>query len=104
MTTIPLAWPLVLAAALLGVGLYTVLARRDAAVVLMGAAVMFDAAIIALAAFWRRVVPTETNGLILGLAAAIIATAEIALGWAIVAALRRRSGAAALDEVDALRD
>ena len=62
MTAVPLSWPLILAAALFCVGLYAVLARRNAVAVLMGVELMLNGVIVNLVAFWRYADPATLNG------------------------------------------
>ena len=50
---IPLSWYLILAAALFSVGLFGVLARRNAVAILMGVELMLNAVNLNLLAFWR---------------------------------------------------
>ncbi len=50
---IPLSWYLILAAALFCIGMYGVLARRNAIAILMGIELMLNAVNINLVAFWR---------------------------------------------------
>ena len=50
---ISLAWYLILAAALFSVGIFGVLARRNAVAILMGIELMLNAVNINLVAFWR---------------------------------------------------
>ena len=64
---IPLSWYLLLSAALFSVGLFGVLARRNAIAVLMGVELMLNAANINLIAFWRYLTPDRSVGLVLSL-------------------------------------
>jgi NADH:ubiquinone oxidoreductase subunit K len=50
---IPLSWYLVFAAALFAIGLYGVLARKNAIAILMGIELMLNAVNVNLLAFWR---------------------------------------------------
>jgi multisubunit Na+/H+ antiporter MnhC subunit len=50
---IPLSWYLIFAAALFCVGLFGVLARKNAIAILMGVELMLNAVNINLVAFWR---------------------------------------------------
>ncbi|HJX41671.1 MAG TPA: NADH-quinone oxidoreductase subunit K, partial [Anaerolineales bacterium] len=50
---IPLSWYLILAAGLFCVGLFGVLARRNAVAILMGIELMLNAVNLNLLAFWR---------------------------------------------------
>lgn len=96
-----LVYPLVLAVLLFGVGLYGVLARRNAVLVLMSVELMLNAVNVNLVAFdmWLR--DTLHAGQALTLFVITIAAAEIGLGLAIVLMVFRNR---ATSDVSALRD
>ncbi len=50
---VPLSWYLIFAAALFSIGLFGVLARRNAIAILLGIELMLNSVNINLAAFWR---------------------------------------------------
>ncbi|MFC9623159.1 NADH-quinone oxidoreductase subunit NuoK [Streptomyces sp. NPDC056930] len=96
-----LAYPAVLAALLFCTGLYGVLARRNAILVLMSVELMLNAVNLNLVAFdvWLR--DTLHSGQALTLFTIAIAAAEIGIGLAIVLAVHRNRGSS---DVDRLRD
>ncbi|WP_055588878.1 MULTISPECIES: NADH-quinone oxidoreductase subunit NuoK [Peterkaempfera] len=96
-----LAYPAVLAALLFCIGLYGVLARRNAVLVLMSVELMLNAVNLNLVAFdvWLR--DTLHAGQALTLFTITVAAAEIGLGLAIVLMVFRTRGTA---DVDRLRD
>ncbi|MEV5968620.1 NADH-quinone oxidoreductase subunit NuoK [Streptomyces sp. NPDC051921] len=96
-----LAYPAVLAALLFSVGLYGVLARRNAILVLMSVELMLNAVNLNLVAFdvWLR--DTLHAGQALTLFTIAIAAAEIGIGLAIVLMVYRNRGTS---DVDRLRD
>ncbi|MFE3940709.1 NADH-quinone oxidoreductase subunit NuoK [Streptomyces sp. NPDC059118] len=96
-----LAYPAVLAALLFCTGLYGVLARRNAILVLMSVELMLNAVNLNLVAFdvWLR--DTLHSGQALTLFTIAIAAAEIGIGLAIVLAVYRNRGSS---DVDRLRD
>ncbi|MFC8504935.1 NADH-quinone oxidoreductase subunit NuoK [Streptomyces sp. NPDC057411] len=96
-----LAYPAVLAALLFAVGLYGVLARRNAILVLMSVELMLNAVNLNLVAFdvWLR--DTLHAGQALTLFTIAIAAAEIGIGLAIVLMVYRNRGTS---DVDRLRD
>lgn len=96
-----LAYPAVLAALLFCTGLYGVLARRNAILVLMSVELMLNAVNLNLVAFdvWLR--DTLHAGQALTLFVIAIAAAEIGIGLAIVLMVHRARGTA---DVDRLRD
>ncbi|MFI1969454.1 NADH-quinone oxidoreductase subunit K [Streptomyces cinnamoneus] len=96
-----LVYAAVLAALLFCVGLYGVLARRNAILVLMSVELMLNAVNLNLVAFdvWLR--DTLHAGQALTLFTIAIAAAEIGIGLAIVLLVYRNRGTA---DVDRLRD
>ncbi|MFF4649317.1 NADH-quinone oxidoreductase subunit NuoK [Streptomyces sp. NPDC001380] len=96
-----LAYPAVLAVLLFSVGVYGVLARRNAVLVLMSVELMLNAVNLNLVAFdvWLR--DTLHAGQALTLFTITVAAAEIGLGLAVVLMVFRNRGTA---DVDRLRD
>ena len=94
-----LAYPAVLAALLFCVGLYGVLARRNAILVLMSVELMLNAVNLNLVAFdvWLR--DTLHSGQALTLFIITIAAAEIGLGLAIVLLVFRNRGTSDIDRL-----
>ncbi|MET8562340.1 NADH-quinone oxidoreductase subunit NuoK [Streptomyces flaveolus] len=100
-----LAYPAVLSALLFCTGLYGVLARRNAILVLMSVELMLNAVNLNLVAFdvWlsRAAKDTLHSGQALTLFTIAIAAAEIGIGLAIVLAVYRNRGTS---DIDKLRD
>ncbi|MFD6299074.1 NADH-quinone oxidoreductase subunit NuoK [Streptomyces sp. NPDC060235] len=100
-----LAYPAVLAALLFGTGLYGVLARRNAILVLMSVELMLNAVNLNLVAFdvWLSKAARDTlhSGQALTLFTIAIAAAEIGIGLAIVLSVYRNRGSS---DIDKLRD
>ncbi|MEW5357218.1 NADH-quinone oxidoreductase subunit NuoK [Streptomyces sp. 16-176A] len=100
-----LVYPAVLSALLFCTGLYGVLARRNAILVLMSVELMLNAVNLNLVAFdvWlsRTAVETLHSGQALTLFTIAIAAAEIGIGLAIVLAVYRNRGTS---DIDRLRD
>ncbi|MFD8969535.1 NADH-quinone oxidoreductase subunit NuoK [Streptomyces sp. NPDC059568] len=96
-----LVYPAVLSALLFCTGLYGVLARRNAILVLMSVELMLNAVNLNLVAFdvWLR--DTLHTGQALTLFVIAIAAAEIGIGLAIVLMVYRNRGTS---DVDKLRD
>ncbi|MFK4109675.1 NADH-quinone oxidoreductase subunit NuoK [Streptomyces sp. NPDC002176] len=98
-----LAYPAVLAALLFCTGLYGVLARRNAILVLMSVELMLNAVNLNLVAFdvWlsRAAKDTLHSGQALTLFTIAIAAAEIGIGLAIVLAVYRDRGTADIDKL-----
>ncbi|WNI17207.1 NADH-quinone oxidoreductase subunit NuoK [Actinacidiphila sp. ITFR-21] len=99
-----LAYPAVLAALLFCVGVYGVLARRNAILVLMSVELMLNAVNLNLVAFdvWLR--DTLHAGQALTLFTITVAAAEIGLGLSIVLLVYRNRGSSDIDRLTALAD
>ncbi|MDX3215255.1 NADH-quinone oxidoreductase subunit NuoK [Streptomyces sp. ME02-6991-2B] len=99
-----LVYPAVLAALLFSVGLYGVLARRNAILVLMSVELMLNAVNLNLVAFdvWLR--DTLHAGQALTLFVIVIAAAEIGIGLAVVLLVYRNRGSSDVDRLTDLAD
>jgi len=100
---IPLAWYLVFSIALFCIGLFGVLSRKNAVVILMGIELMLNAVNVNLIAFWRYLFagnPQQepTRALVFVAIVFVAAAAEAAVGLAlIISAYRRRETVVAED-------
>ena len=94
-----LLYPVLLAALLFSLGVYGVLARRNAVLVLMSIELMLNAVNLNLVAFdaWLR--DALHSGQVFALFVIVIAAAEIGVGLAIVLQLYRLRASVAVDEV-----
>jgi NADH-quinone oxidoreductase subunit K len=95
----PLLYPLVLASALFGIGLYGVLARRNAVLMLLGVELMLNAANLNLVAFDAWLGDKVHSGQVLTLFTIALAAAEIGLGLAIILTLFRALRTVDVDQV-----
>ena len=100
---VPLHWYLILSAALFCVGLYGVLARRNAIAILMGIELMLNAVNVNLLAFWRHREPASVTGQVFAAFVYVVAAAEVAVGLALIIALWRARDTIALEEIDLLK-
>jgi NADH-quinone oxidoreductase subunit K len=96
-----IVYPVVLAALLFSVGVYGVLARRNAILVLMSVEFMLNAVNLNLVTFDAYLRDTLHSGQALALFVIVIAAAEVGLGLAIVLLVFRNRQTIA---VDALRE
>ena len=94
--------PLVVAALLFSIGVYGVLARRNAILVLMSVELMLNAVNLNLVAFDVYLRDALHAGQVLTLFVITIAAAEIGLGLAIVLLVFRNRGTSDLDALDSL--
>lgn len=95
----PLLFPLLLSAALFGIGLYGVLARRNAVLALIGVELMLNAVNVQLVAYDAWLGDALHTGQVLTLYVIALAAAELGLGLAIVLALFRTRGTVDVDAV-----
>ncbi len=86
---IPLEWYLIVAAALFSIGLYGVLARKNAVAMLMGVELMLNSVNLNLLAFWRYLAPESAAGLAFAAFVFVVAAAETAVGLALIIAVYR---------------
>lgn len=100
---IPLSWYLILAAALFCIGLYGVLARKNAIAILMGIELMLNAVNINLVAFWRYVTPEVIAGQAFAVMVFAVAAAEVAVGLALIISIYRRRNTIVADDIDMLK-
>ncbi len=99
-----LEFMLILGAALFCLGLYGVLARRNAVLVLMSIELMLNAVNLHLIAFARYVTGTEAIAHVLIIFVITIAAAEVGLALAIVLRMFRNWETVNLDRISTLRD
>jgi NADH:ubiquinone oxidoreductase subunit K len=80
---------LVLSAILFTIGLYGVLAKRNAIVILMSLEIMLNGVNIAMVAFSRYVVPQLLTGQVFAIFIMVVAAAEAAVALAIIITIYR---------------
>ncbi len=98
-----LAWPLTLGALLFSIGIYGVLARRNAVLVLMSIELMLNAVNINFIAFGAWIRDAMHIGQIFTLFVITVAAAEVGIGLAIVLLIFRNRETINIDEVDLLK-
>ena len=98
-----LAWILTLGAFLFSVGVYGVLARKNAVLVLMSIELMLNSVNINLVAFNAYLQDEVALGQIFSLFVITIAAAEVGVGLAIVLLIFRNRKSINVDEVDLLK-
>ena len=96
----------VLSAALFCIGLYGVLARKSAVLILMSIELMLNAVninLVGFAAFVDFAEPQQALGLVLVIFVITIAAAELALAVAIILRLYRNRFSVNVDEIDLMK-
>ena len=100
---VPLSWYLIFSAALFCIGLYGVLARRNAIAILLGIELMLNAVNINLVAFWRYRYPESLNGQAFAVMVFAVAAAEVAVGLALIISIYRRRNTVVADDIDMMK-
>jgi NADH-quinone oxidoreductase subunit K len=100
---VPLSWYLIVAAILFCVGVFGVLARRNAVAILMGIELMLNAVNINLVAFWRYLEPDKMVGQAFAAFVFIVAAAETAVGLALIISVFRNRETVDVENVDLLK-
>ncbi|GAB4270833.1 MAG: NADH-quinone oxidoreductase subunit NuoK [Candidatus Thermofonsia bacterium] len=104
---IPLSWYLIVAAALFSIGLYGVMARRNAVAILMSVELMLNAVNINLVAFWRytaNATPDVPVGLAWAVFVLTVAAAEAAVGLALIISVYRSRDSVIAEDLDMLKN
>ncbi len=100
---IPLSWYLLVSAALFCIGVYGVLARRNAVAILMSVELMLNAVNLNLIAFWRYQQPDNPLGIAWAIFVLTVAGAEAAVGLALVISVYRNRDSVIAEELDTLK-
>ena len=100
---IPLSWYLIVAAVLFCIGIYGVLARRNAVGILMGVELMLNAVNINLVAFWRYLNPSDVTGQVFALFVLVVAAAEEVVGLALIISVYRNRGDIDAENINLLK-
>lgn len=102
-TGVELQQYLMLSAMLFSIGVYGVLARRNAVMILMSVELMLNAVSINMVAFAVYTAPSFFVGIIFTIFIITIAAAEVGLALGIVLRVFRNRGTANVDEIDSLK-
>ena len=100
---VPLNWYLIVAAILFCVGVFGVLARRNAVAILMSIELMLNAVNINLVAFWRYLEPDKVVGQVFAAFVFIVAAAETAVGLALIISVYRNRETVDVENIDLLK-
>jgi NADH-quinone oxidoreductase subunit K len=100
---VPLSWYLILAAALFCVGMYGVLARKNAVAILMGIELMLNAVNINLVSFWHYLTPQVMAGQMFTIIVLTVAASEAAVGLALIISIYRRRNTVIAEDVDLMK-
>ncbi len=100
---IPLSWFIILSSLLFCIGLFGVLARKNAIAMLMGVELMLNAVNINLVAFWRYLYAPQVTAMVFVAIVFAAAAAETAIGLALFISAYRRRKTVIAGEMDTLR-
>lgn len=98
-----LATILVVAGALIGIGLWGALAQQTFVMVLMGVELMVNGIILAAAGFWAHTAGGQPEGQVLVIVAMAVMAVEMAVGFALVVAVYRRRQADMTEGIGSLK-
>ncbi|OGN89964.1 MAG: NADH-quinone oxidoreductase subunit K [Chloroflexi bacterium RBG_13_46_9] len=94
---------LILSAVLFSIGLYGVIAKRNAIAILLCLEIMLNAVNIALVGFSRYITPTALTGQVFALFIIVVAAAETAIGIAIIISIYRSRGDIDATKIDLMK-
>jgi NADH:ubiquinone oxidoreductase subunit K len=100
---IPLYFYLLVAAGLFSMGVYGVLARRNAVAILMSIELMLNSVNLNLVAFWRYMAPEALNGQVFAVIVFAVAAAEAAVGLALIISIYRNRETVVAEEINMLK-
>lgn len=100
---VPLWMYLVVAAGLFSIGLFGVLARRNAIAILMSIELMLNAVNVNLVAFWRYKTPLDLSGQAFAAFVFVVAAAEAAVGLTLIISIYRKRRSVIAEEVNMLK-
>ena len=100
---VPLSWYLIFSAALFCIGLFGMLARRNAVAILLGSELMLNAVNVNLAAFWRYGDVANIAGQVFAIIVFAVAAAEVSVGLALVISVFRKRNTVIADDLDLLK-
>lgn len=100
---IPLSWFLILSSILFCIGLFGVMARKNAVAMLMGVELMLNAVNINLIAFWRYLYAPQVDALTFVAIVFAAAAAETAIGLALFISVYRKRKTIIASEMNTLK-
>jgi NADH-quinone oxidoreductase subunit K len=98
---VPVAWYLILAAVLFGIGAYGFLTRRSALIMFMCVELMLNAVNLTFVSFARTL--SDIGGQATVFFVMVVAAAEVTVGLGIVVAVFRRRSSTSVDELSEMK-
>lgn len=94
---------IILSAILFSIGLYGVLSKRNAIIILISIELMLNAVNVAMVAFSRYIVPLQLTGQVFAIFIIVVAAAEAAVGLAIIIAIYRNRDTIDATQIDLMK-
>lgn len=94
---------MILSAILFGIGMYGVIAKRNAVAVLMAVEIMLNAVNINFIAIAKYVVPQSGIGQIFSIFVIVVAAAEVAIGLALIIAIYKQKKSININDFNLLK-
>lgn len=94
---------LVVAAALLGVGVYGAMSQQSFVMIMMGFELMINGVLLAAVGFWALTAAGEPKGQVLVIIGLLVMALEAAMGFALVVNVYRTRQADTTESVDSLQ-
>ena len=98
-----LATLLLLAAALIGIGVYGALSQQSFVMLMMGLELILNGVILAVVVFWAHTAAFEPRGQLLAIVAMAVMAVEMAVGFALVVAVYRQRQADTTEGIGTLK-
>lgn len=94
---------LLLAAALIGIGIYGALSQQSFVMLMMGLELILNGVILAVVAFWAHTGSFHPRGQLLAIVVMAVMAVEMALGFALVVAVYRERQADTTEGLETLK-
>lgn len=94
---------LLIASALIGIGLYGALSQQSFVMLMMGLELMINGILLAAVGFWALAAGGAPSGQLLAIVAMAVMAVEMALGFALVTAVYRKRQADTIESLDTLK-
>ncbi|WP_349370099.1 NADH-quinone oxidoreductase subunit NuoK [Salinarimonas sp.] len=95
---------LLVAAGLVGIGLYGALSQQSFVMLMMGLELMLNGALLAVVGFWSLALGGEPKGQLLAVIVMAVMAVEMALGFALVVAVYRRRKTDTIEGLTTLKE
>lgn len=94
---------LLVAAALIGIGLYGALSQQSFVMLMMGLELMLNGVLLTAVGFWALAAGGEPKGQLLAIIAMMVMAVEMAIGFALVTAVYRKRQADVTESLGTLK-